>query len=124
MQRLSKREQQICEILYRLGRGSVADVRAGMADAPSYSSVRAQLRILEEKGLLSHVEESGKYVYFPVESRDVAARGMMGRVVESFFGGRAGAAALSLLGGQGSQLTQAEIAELEALIARAKEEMR
>lgn len=109
------------ESVYRLGRATVSDVIGQLADPPSYSSIRAQLRILEEKGHLRHEEVDGKYVYFPVESPKAAGKGMLGRVVDAFFGGSHGAAALSLLGDDRTRLTEAEITELEALIARAKE---
>jgi BlaI family transcriptional regulator, penicillinase repressor len=122
MKILSKREQEIMELIYRLGRGSVSEVLEGLASPPSYSSVRALLRILEEKGQLGHEEVNGKYVYFPVQSRRVAARGMLSRVVDAFFGGSRGAAALSLLGDDHLRLSDDEILELEALIKKAKEE--
>ena len=121
MKILSKREQQIMEVIYRLGRGSVSDVLDEIENPPSYSSVRAQLRILEEKGQLRHEEVEGKYVFFPVQSRKSAARGMLSRVVDAFFGGSQGAAALSLLGDEKVRLSESEIAELEELIRRAKE---
>jgi len=118
---LSKRETQIMEAIYQLGHGSVADVIEAMPNPAGYSAVRAQLRILEEKGHLLHKEESGKYVYFPVQAKQEAARGMMRRIVDSFFGGSRGAAALSLLGSDRLTLSDSEIAELEALIKKAKE---
>ncbi len=121
MKILSKREQQIMELIYRLGRGSVSDVLEGLTDPPSYSSVRALLRILVDKGELRHEDVDGKYVYFPVQSRKSAGRGMLSRVVDAFFGGSQGAAALSLLGDEKVRLTVEEIAELEELVLRAKE---
>ncbi|QYK53062.1 MAG: BlaI/MecI/CopY family transcriptional regulator [Fimbriimonadaceae bacterium] len=119
---LSKRETQIMEAIYSLGRGSVADVIDAMSNPAGYSAVRAQLRILEEKGHLQHEEKDGKYVYSPVQPKQEAARGMMRRVVDSFFGGSRSAAVLSLLGDDRTKLSEAEIYELEELIRKAKEE--
>ncbi|MBX3113044.1 MAG: BlaI/MecI/CopY family transcriptional regulator [Fimbriimonadaceae bacterium] len=121
---LSKRETQIMEAIYKLGSGSVADVIDAMSNPAGYSAVRAQLRILEEKGHLKHGEKDGKYVYFPVQPKQEAARGMMRRVVDSFFGGSRSAAVLSLLGDSREQLTESEIAELEQLIEQAKQEQK
>ncbi|MFM9872381.1 MAG: BlaI/MecI/CopY family transcriptional regulator [Fimbriimonadaceae bacterium] len=121
MKILSKREQEIMELIYRMGRGSVTDVLEGLASPPSYSSVRALLKILEDKGQLGHEEVEGKYVYYPLQNKKLAGRGMLSRVVEAFFGGSHGAAALSLLGDERLKLSEAEIAELEVLISRAKE---
>lgn len=122
MKILSKREQEIMELIYRIGRGSVSDVLEGLASPPSYSSVRALLKILEDKGQLGHEDVDGKYVYFPLQSKKSAGKGMLSRVVDAFFGGSQGAAALSLLGDERVKLSEAEIVELEILIARAKEE--
>lgn len=121
---LSKRETQIMEAIYQLGRGSVADVIEAMSNPAGYSAVRAQLRILEEKGHLKHIDEAGKYIYFPVQPKQEAARGMMRRVVDSFFGGSRGAAVLSLLGDDRTKLSETEISELEELIRKVKEEQK
>lgn len=95
--RLSKRESEIVEILYRLGRGGVAEVRRGMSDPPGYSSVRKQLEILEDKGYVWHEMEGRRYVYEPRVPREEAARGALMRVVRSFFRGDVNAAMASLL---------------------------
>lgn len=124
MDYLSKRETQIMEALYRLGEGTVSGVLNAIPDPPSYSSVRAQLRILEEKGHLTHREEGAKFIYQPVAERQVAAKSMLSRVVDAFFDGSRSAAVLSLMSEKDMNLTSEQINELEALIAKAREEGR
>src|SRR5689334_8779854 len=94
---LSRRERQVMDALYRLGAGSVRDVLAAMEDPPSYSAVRTFLRLLEEKGHLTHVDEGGRYVYRPVASRSKASKHALSRVVETFFGGSVGDAIAALV---------------------------
>ena len=71
---LGRRERQIMDVIYRLGKASVTDVRSELSDPPSYSAVRAMLRVLEDKGHVRHQEEGLKYVYVPVVARDKAKR--------------------------------------------------
>ncbi|MCA0360210.1 MAG: BlaI/MecI/CopY family transcriptional regulator [Armatimonadetes bacterium] len=124
MEYLSKRETQIMEALYRLGEGTVSEVLDAIPNPPSYSSVRAQLRILEEKGHLSHREEGTKFIYQPVAERQAAAKSMLTRVVDAFFDGSRSAAVLSLMSEKDMNLSPAQIDELEALIAKARAEGR
>src|SRR5262245_11214275 len=84
---LTRRERQIMEILYQRGQASASEVREAMEDAPSYSAVRALLRLLEEKGHLRHKEEGLKYVYLPVVAREKAKRAAVKHVLDTFFGG-------------------------------------
>src|SRR6185436_6750495 len=84
---LSRRERQIMEVVYQLGRASVAEVIERLPDAPSYSTVRALMGILERKGHLRHVQSGQKYLYFPQRSRASAARKAVQSVVQTFFGG-------------------------------------
>lgn len=95
--RLSKRESEIIEILYRLGRAGAAEIREAMADPPGYSSVRKQLEILQEKGYVRHEQEGRRYLYIPTVPREEAADGALNRVVRSFFQGDVEAAMVSLL---------------------------
>src|SRR2546428_12358976 len=91
---LGKRERQIREAVYRLGRASVAEVRAELPDAPSYSAVRGMMRFLEEKGQLRHVQDGVRYVYLPTVAPSKARKSALERLVRTFFGGAAcGAAA-------------------------------
>ena len=82
---LSRRERQIMEIIYQRGKASAADIREAMADAPSYSAVRALLRVLEEKGHVEHENEGLKYVYGPVVKRDKAKRSAVKHLMDTFF---------------------------------------
>src|ERR1035438_7656141 len=119
---LSRRERQIMDILYRLGKASAAEVREAMPDAPSYSAVRAMLRVLEEKGTIRHQEEGLKYVFTPVVARDKAKRSAVQHVVETFFGGSAEAAVAALLDVSSTKLTRGELDRLGELIEKAKRE--
>jgi predicted transcriptional regulator len=84
---LSRRERQIMEVVYRLGRASVITVREKLPDPPGYSAVRALMRILEEKGHLRHEQEGRRYVYLPVISRETARGSVLQGILRNFFGG-------------------------------------
>lgn len=119
---LSRRERQIMDILYRQGKASANDVRDAMADAPSYSAVRAMLRVLEEKGHVKHQEEGMKYVYTPVVAPGKAKRSAVKHVLDTFFEGSAEQAVAALLDVASSKLTPEELDRMSALIDRAKRE--
>jgi predicted transcriptional regulator len=120
---LSRRERQIMDVLYRQGRATAAEVRAGMPDPPSYSAVRATLRILEDKGAVSHESESGKYVYVPRVPRAAARQSALRSLVDTFFGGSAAEAAAALLGGEASEITSEELDRLAKLVEKANERL-
>jgi predicted transcriptional regulator len=105
---LSKREQQIMDALYRAGRATAADVRAGIPDPPSYSAVRTLLRILEEKGHVRHEQDGIRYIYVPTVTPARAQRSALKHMIDTFFGGSAsrGMAALFELGGGEEDLRQ------------------
>ena len=86
---LSRRERQIMDVLYRRGRATAAEVLDGIPDAPSYSAVRALLKILEDKGHVRHQSDGPRYVYTPVVARDQAKRSALKHVVQTFFDGSA-----------------------------------
>src|SRR3982074_1321970 len=86
-QSLSRRERQIMDILYRQGRATASEIHQALPDPPSYSAVRAKLRVLEEKGHVRHEEQSLRYVYVPVVARDSARRSALRHMVSTFFGG-------------------------------------
>ncbi len=119
---LSRRERQIMDVLFRLGCASAAQVRAGMPDPPSYSAVRATLRILEDKGVARHEEQKGKYIYGPAVSRDSARHSALRRLVETFFDGSAASAAAALLGSSAAHFTGAELDRLAGLVEKARKE--
>ncbi|HWZ58402.1 MAG TPA: BlaI/MecI/CopY family transcriptional regulator [Gemmatimonadaceae bacterium] len=122
--RLSRRERQIMDVLFRHGEGTVADVVAEMPDPPSYSAVRAMLRTLEDKGHVRHHEDGPRYVYRPTVARETARRSAIAHVVATFFDGSTEQAVAALLDGSERALTRDERARLTALIRQASEEGR
>jgi predicted transcriptional regulator len=119
---LSRRERQIMEILYQRGKASAAEVREGMEDAPSYSAVRAMLRVLEEKGHVRHQEEGLKYVYVPVVAREKAKRSAVKHLLDTFFAGSPEQIVAALLDVSSSRLTREELDRMAELIEKAKRE--
>src|SRR5262245_17165464 len=121
---LSRRERQIMDVVYGATAATASEVHAKLPDAPSYSAVRAMLRILEEKGHLTHTVDGPRYVYAPVVPRHTARETALRQVVRTFFGGSATEAAATLLDMQESGLSPAERKELARLIDRARREGR
>ncbi len=119
---LSRRERQIMDIIYQQGEGSVAAVLKDLPDPPSYSAVRAMLRILEDKGVLSHRKEGPRYIYSPTLPRQRAARSALRRVLQTFFDGSTEHAVAALLDISESELSDAELRRLAALIEQARKE--
>jgi predicted transcriptional regulator len=121
---ISRRERQILDVLYRTGRATVADVRAGLPDPPSYSAVRALLRILEEKGHVRHEQDGPRYVFLPTMRRNTMRRSALRHVVNTFFGGSATDVMSALVDMSARDLTDEELARLRRLIddARKKKE--
>ena len=117
---VSRRERQIMDVLYRLGRASVSDVLAALGGKPHYSTVRAQLRVLEEKGHVRHEEHGLRYVYFPVVPREVARRSALRHLVETFFDGSAERVVAALLGGDVARVSPEELERLARLIAKSR----
>ncbi len=120
--RLSRRERQIMDVLYRAGRATAAEVQAGMPDAPSYSAVRTMLRILEEKGHVRHEPDGPRYVYIPTVARDRARRSALKHVVNTFFEGSASQVMAALFELSPRDLGDDEIARLRHLIDNAKQQ--
>ena len=116
----SRRERQIMDILFRLGRATAAEVMADLPGSPSYSTVRTQLRVLEEKGHVRHEEEGLRYVYMPAEPRTVASKSALRHLVETFFDGSAERAVAALLGGEAARLSNEELDRIAALVAKTK----
>lgn len=115
---LSRRERQIMDVIHARGEATAADVNGALPNAPSYSAVRALLRILEEKGFLKHREDGPRYVYLPTESPDLARRSALKRVVETFFEGSLANAVAALVDDE--KLPPEEIARIESVIKKAK----
>jgi predicted transcriptional regulator len=121
---LSRRERQIMDILHRVRRATVAEVREQLATAPSYSAVRTLPRILEDKGHVRHVTDGPRYVYTPVASGVVERRSALRHLVYTFFDGSADAAMLALLESSDGTLDRKRLDELGRRIAAARREGR
>ncbi|MBA3442560.1 MAG: BlaI/MecI/CopY family transcriptional regulator [Pyrinomonadaceae bacterium] len=121
---LSRRERQIMDIVYKLGQATSADVQASLPDPPSYSAVRALLRILEEKGHLKHQQDGLRYVFMPTVARDRAKRSALKGVLQTFFDNSTEEAVAALLDISQAQLSTAELDRLSELIEQAKKEGR
>jgi predicted transcriptional regulator len=117
---LSRRERQIVDILYAQGRATAAEVQAGLPDPPSYSAVRAMLRILEEKGHVRHEQDGPRYVYVPTVARDNAKRSAMRHMLQTFFDGSAEQAISALLDDQSTKMSEAELERLALIISQAR----
>ena len=119
---LTKRERQIMDVLYRLGRATAAEVLDLLDGGPGYSTVRTQLRVLERKGHVRHDEEGLRYVYMPTVSRTSARRSALKQVVNTFFEGSTTKAVAALLGGEASRISDDELARIEDLVKNARNE--
>ncbi|UCC74052.1 MAG: BlaI/MecI/CopY family transcriptional regulator [Gemmatimonadota bacterium] len=121
---LSRRERQIMDILYRRGRATVAEVLEELLDPPSYSAVRALLRVLEAKGHAEHEEEGPRYVYKPTVPRAEARESAMRRLVRTFFDGSTEEAVAAFLDMSAADLSDEELERLAELIEAARREGR
>jgi predicted transcriptional regulator len=110
------------DVIYQRGQASVAEVLEGLSDPPSYSAVRALLRILEEKGFLTHTKEGPRYVYAPTLERQAAARSALQRLLQTFFDGSMEKAVAAMLDLSETDLSDEELDRLSQLIERAKSE--
>ena len=119
---LSRRERQIMDVLYRRGRATAADVMEELPGDPHSSTVRTQLRVLEEKGHIRHEEESLRYVYRPVLPRDAARRGALRHLLTTFFGGSVEDAVAALLDLSSAKLSKDDLDRISRRIAGAKKE--
>ena len=118
--KLSRRERQIMDVLHQRQRASAAEIRESLADPPSYSTVRALLRILEEKGHIRHAEKDLRYVYFPTASRRRARRAAVRHLVETFFDGSAAQTVATLLDPSTARMSESELDRISELIAKAR----
>lgn len=121
---LSRRERQIMDAVYRLGRATAAEVMENMPAPPGYSAVRAMLRLLEEKGYLKHEQDGPRYVYTPTLSRDKARQSALKQLVQTFFDDSTEATVAALLDMSRSKLSDEELERLSNLIERARKEGR
>jgi BlaI family transcriptional regulator, penicillinase repressor len=119
---LTKRERQIMDVLYRTGRATAADVLAALPGTPHYSTVRTQLRVLEEKGHVRHESDGLRYVYVPTLARHTARKAALRHLVDTFFDGSAAGAVTALLGRDAGRLSDDELDRIETLLKSARED--
>lgn len=118
---LSRRERQIMDILYEQKECSAHDIRDRMPDAPSYSAVRALLAKMLDKGYVGNRQDGARYIYFPTQEIGTARNSALRRLLKTFFNGSAVNAVTALVGMQADKLSESELDELEALIAKARQ---
>jgi predicted transcriptional regulator len=123
-QQLTKRERQIMDVLYRLGRATAAEIVERVPAAPGNSTVRTQLRVLEAKGHVRHEEQGLRYVYMPTVPRHSARRSALKHLVETFFDGSTAKAVAALLGGEAARVSDAELERIAQLVKAARGDSR
>jgi BlaI family transcriptional regulator, penicillinase repressor len=121
---LTKRERQIMDRLYRLGRATASEILEGLPGAPSYSTVRTQLRVLEAKGHVRHEAQGLRYIYMPTVPRHSARRSALKHLVETFFDGSNAKVVAALLGGEASKVTDEDLDRILELVRSARGESR
>jgi BlaI family penicillinase repressor len=119
---LSRRERQIMEAIFARGETSAAEVHEALPDAPSYSAIRALLAILERKGHLKHRAEDKRYIYFPTQSHESAARSALRRLLDTFYAGSAERAMAAMLDSRDTRLSAEELGRLEEMLKKARRE--
>ena len=119
---LTRRERQIMDVLYRRGRATAAEVMGELPGEPNYSTVRTQLRVLEEKQHVRHEEEAGRYVYSPAVPRHAARKSALKHLVETFFDGSAEQVVAAVLGGEASRLSDEDLERISELIEKARKD--
>ncbi len=121
---LTRRERQIMDVLYRLGRATAGEILEALPAAPSYSTVRTQLRVLETKGHVRHEEHGLRYVYMPTVPRHSARKSALRHLVQTFFDGSHANVVAALLGGEAARLSDEELERIEELVRNARKEFR
>ncbi|HXS09326.1 MAG TPA: BlaI/MecI/CopY family transcriptional regulator [Candidatus Krumholzibacteria bacterium] len=124
LSRLSRREREIMDVLFQMGRASAAEVHERIPSPPSYSAVRATMRILEEKGLLKHDYDGKRYIYRPALGQSQARKTAVDHLLDTFFAGSAAGAVMALLENPGQEISEDELDRMAALIDRARKEGR
>ena len=119
---LSRREREIMDILHRLGRATAGDVMTELTGSPAYSTVRAQLRVLEDKGHLRHGEQNLRYVYYPAKSRQVVQKSVLQHLVHTFFEGSAEKVVATLIGQERVKVSDEELDRIAEIIDKARTE--
>jgi BlaI family transcriptional regulator, penicillinase repressor len=121
---LSRRERQIMDVLYRIGRATVGELMQELSGEPAYSTVRAQLRTLEEKGHVRHEEKGLRYVYLPKVPRHAIRQSALRHLVDTLFEGSSGKVMAALIGDERTRLSPEELDDLESLLEKARKEAR
>jgi BlaI family transcriptional regulator, penicillinase repressor len=121
---LSRRERQVMDVLYRLGRATTAEVHEAIPNPPSYSAVRAMLRVLEEKKHVRHEEKDLRYVFIPIVTRENARRSALQHLLDTFFDGSPEQAVATLLDVSARDLSDEELDRMAALVEKARKEGR
>jgi BlaI family penicillinase repressor len=124
IQQLSRREREMMNIIFARGRATASEVMEAMAEAPSYSAVRATLRVLEQKGHLKHQHDGTRYVYIPTVTRDKARVSALDQLLATFFEGSAANVVATLIERQKGKLSEEELDHLANLIEQARKEGR
>lgn len=121
---LSRRERQVMDALFALGQGTVNEILERIPDPPSYSAIRATMRVLVEKEQVEFVQDGPRYVYRPLVARENARTAALGHLVRTFFGGSVEAAAAALLGMSSRRLSEEDLRRLASQVDAAREEGR
>jgi predicted transcriptional regulator len=119
---LSRRERQIMDILFRRGRATAAEVMDDLPSEASYSTVRTQLRVLEQKGHVRHEQDGVRFVYTPMVARHAARKSALRHVIETFFDGSPEKAVAALLGGEAAKLSEEQFERIVDMVAKARKE--
>ena len=119
---LSRRERQIMQVLYRMGKASVADIAAELPDPPSATAIRTMLRILEEKGQVRRRRDEKSHIYLPAVSKKKAGRAALSNVLATFFDGSLGDAVTTHLADPSTSVDREELNRLRRLVEQAKKE--
>ena len=119
---LTRRERQIMDVLFRRGRATAADVMAELPTVTTYSTIRTQLRVLEQKGHVRHEQDGLRFVYMPAVARRAARKSALRHVVETFFDGSPEKAVAALLGGEATKLSEAQLERIAEIVEKARKE--
>lgn len=118
--KLSRRERQIMDVVYRLKHATVQEAIDGLDDPPGYSSIRATMRLLEEKGHLKHISDGPRYIYLPTRTRDTARKSALRHLMDTFFDDSIESTVATLLDVKSKDLTDEELDRIQELIQQAR----
>jgi BlaI family transcriptional regulator, penicillinase repressor len=119
---LTRRERQIMDVLYRRGRATAAEVMEDVSGEPNYSTVRTQLRVLEDKGHVRHEEQGLRYIYMPAVPRRAARKSALKHLMDTFFDGSAEQVVAAVLGGEAARLSDDDLKRIAELVEKARKE--